>query len=72
MNGEFMKNDIAKAAAQTAPPIGATGFHWWQWFTSHDLNWHLAALVSVATLFYIGLQSYYLIRNNGKKVINEP
>lgn len=69
MTGESMKNDIAKAAVQSAPPIGATGFQWWQWFNSHDLNWYLAALVSVATLFYIGLQSYYLIKNNGKKVI---
>lgn len=64
-----MKNDLSKIVVQSAPPIGATGFQWWHWFVSHDLNWYLAALVSVATLFYIGLQSYYLIRNNGKKVI---
>jgi hypothetical protein len=64
-----MKNDIAKAAVQSAPPLGATGFQWWQWLNSHDLNWYLAALVSFATLFYIALQSYYLIKNNGKKVI---
>lgn len=64
-----MKNEIAKSAIQAAPPVGVTGWQWWNWFAGHDLNWYLAALVSVATLFYIGLQSFYLIRNNGKKVI---
>jgi hypothetical protein len=67
-----MKNDIAKAAMQSAPPVGVNGWQWWNWASGHDLNWYLALLVSLATLFWIGLQSYYLIRNNGRKVINEP
>jgi hypothetical protein len=67
-----MKNDIAKAAAQSIPPVSVNGWQWWNWMAGHDLNWYLAVMVSVATLFWIGLQSYYLIRNNGKKVLNEP
>jgi hypothetical protein len=68
MNNDIAR-DVAKSVVQSAPPVGVSV---WQWFGSHDLNWYLAALVSVATLFYIGLQSFYLVRNNGKKVINEP
>jgi hypothetical protein len=64
-----MKNETAKSAIQAAPPIGVSSWQWWNWFAGHDLNWYLAALVSMATLIYIGLQSYYLIRNNRKKVV---
>jgi len=64
-----MKNDIAKIAVQSAPAVGGSGFQWWQWLSTHDLNWYLAALVSAATLFYIGLQSYYLIRNKGRRFV---
>jgi hypothetical protein len=64
-----MKNEIAKSAAQALPPIGVNSWQWWNWVSGHDMNWYLTACVSVATLFYIGLQSFYLIRNNGKKVV---
>jgi hypothetical protein len=57
--GETMK-DIAASAVKAVPPIGA---NWWLWLQSHDINWYVAA----ATLVYIGLQSYYLIRNKGRK-----
>lgn len=62
-----MKNEITKSVAQSALPAGVNGWQWWNWISGHDLNWYLAALVSVATLFFIGLQSYYLIRNKGLK-----
>jgi hypothetical protein len=61
-----MKNDIVKSVAASSPPVG---INLWQWFGTHDLNWYLSAMVSVATLIYIALQVYYLRRNNGKKVI---
>lgn len=53
-------NDLASSVVKAAPPIGA---NWWFWFMSHDINWYVA----LATLAYIGLQSYYLIRNKGRK-----
>lgn len=59
MNGETMK-DITASTAKAAPPIGA---NWWLWLQSHDINWYVAA----ATIVYIGLQAYYLIRNNGHR-----
>lgn len=52
--------DVASSVAKAAPPLGA---NWWLWLQSHDINWYVA----VATLIYIGLQSYYLIRNKGMK-----
>jgi hypothetical protein len=64
-----MNKEIVKSAMQSAPPVGVSGWQWWNWVAGHDLNWYLAALVSVATLFYIGLQSYYLIKNKGRRVI---
>lgn len=59
-----MRNGISKSVSQAAPPIGV---NMWQWFGAHDLNWYLSSLVSIATILYIGMQVYYLRRNNGKK-----
>lgn len=55
-----MKNEIAKSVVQTTPPIGG---NLWIWLSSHDINWWVA----LATIAFIGLQSYYLIRNKGQK-----
>ena len=57
-------NDAAASLAKATPPVGANAF---LLLTSHDINWYVAA----ATLVYIGLQSYYLIRNNGRRSNNE-
>jgi len=37
------------------------GSNVWLWLQSHDINWWVA----LATLGYIGLQAYYLIRTKG-------
>jgi hypothetical protein len=55
-----MKNEIAKSAAQATPPLGG---NLWIWLNSHDINWYVAA----ATIAFIALQAYYLIRNKGLK-----
>lgn len=52
--------DIAASAVKAVPPIGA---NWWLWLESHDINWYVAA----STIAYIGLQGFYLIRNNGRR-----
>ncbi|MDN8001441.1 hypothetical protein QZN00_30420, partial [Burkholderia multivorans] len=41
----------------------AIGSNFWIWLSSHDINWWVA----LATLGYIGLQSYYLIKNKGRR-----
>ncbi|WP_244122575.1 hypothetical protein [Burkholderia multivorans] len=41
------------------------GSNFWLWLTSHDINWWVA----VATITYIGLQAYYLIKNKGKRAL---
>jgi hypothetical protein len=56
----MMKNDIAASIVKAAPP---TGTNLWLWLASHDINWWVAA----ATIGYIGLQVYYLIRNKGSR-----
>ena len=53
-------NDLSAGAAKVAPPVGA---NYWLWLSSHDINWWVA----VATIAYIGLQAFYLIKNKGKK-----
>lgn len=53
-------SDLAASAVKAAPPVGA---NYWLWFQSHDINWYVAA----ATIVYIGLQAFYLIRNNGRR-----
>lgn len=58
-----MKNETIKSVAQCLPPIGV---NIWQWVGSHDLNWWLSVLVSMATLVYIGLQVHYLRRSKGR------
>jgi len=57
--GNQMK-DIAASAVKAVPPIGA---NWWLWLQSHDINWYVAA----ATIAYLSLQAFYLIRNNGRR-----
>ncbi|MEI5996838.1 hypothetical protein H3V53_06370 [Paraburkholderia bengalensis] len=52
--------DVASSVAKAAPPLGA---NWWLWLQSHDINWYVAA----ATIVYIGLQAFYLVRNNGRR-----
>lgn len=58
--GELMKSDLATSAVKAAPAVGS---NFWLWLTSHDINWYVA----LATLGYIGLQAYYLIKNKGKR-----
>ncbi|MDR8920565.1 hypothetical protein FEP54_00667 [Burkholderia multivorans] len=55
-----MKNDLAISAVKAAPAVVS---NFWLWLTSHDINWWVA----VATITYIGLQAYYLIKNKGKR-----
>ena len=58
--GEQMKSDVVASAVKAAPAIGG---NFWLWLTSHDINWYVA----LATLGYIGLQAYYLIKNKRKR-----
>ncbi|WP_258048551.1 hypothetical protein [Burkholderia anthinoferrum] len=60
--GESMKSDLATSAAKVAPAVGS---NFWLWLTSHDINWWVA----VATIAYIGLQAYYLVKNKGKRAL---
>ncbi|KVM83500.1 hypothetical protein WT94_20810 [Burkholderia stagnalis] len=55
-----MKSDLAASAAMAS--LAALG-NFWLRLTSHDINWYVA----LATLGYIGLQAYYLIKNKGKR-----
>ncbi|MGF7130532.1 hypothetical protein P3T40_002007 [Paraburkholderia sp. EB58] len=57
---QMIKNDIAASIAKAAPPTGA---NLWIWLGSHDINWWVA----VATIGYIGLQAYYLIKSKGRR-----
>ncbi|WP_261316275.1 hypothetical protein [Burkholderia dolosa] len=41
------------------------GGNFWLWLTNHDINWWVA----VATIAYIGLQAYYLVKNKGKRAL---
>ncbi|MDF0501641.1 hypothetical protein POK33_13020 [Burkholderia cenocepacia] len=50
------------SAAKAAPAVGS---NFWLWLTGHDINWWVA----VATIAYIGLQAYYLIKNKGKRAL---
>ncbi|WP_070105622.1 hypothetical protein [Burkholderia plantarii] len=59
-----MRSDLASSAAKAAPAIGG---NYWLWLTSHDINWWVA----LATLCYIGLQAYYLIRNKGRREMTD-
>lgn len=58
--GGSMKSEVVASAAKAAPAVGS---NFWLWLTSHDINWYVA----LATLGYIGLQAYYLIKNKGKR-----
>lgn len=58
--GGSMKSEVVASAAKAAPAVGS---NFWLWLTNHDINWYVA----LATLVYIGLQAYYLIKNKGKR-----
>lgn len=60
--GDLMKSDLATSAAKVAPAVGS---NFWLWLTGHDINWWVA----VATIAYIGLQAYYLVKNKGKRAL---
>lgn len=51
-----MKDDIASSVLKTGPAVGA---NFWLWLNSHDINW----FVAMATLIYIALQGYVLVRD---------
>ncbi|WP_205169117.1 hypothetical protein [Burkholderia sp. LMG 13014] len=55
-----MKSDLAASVAKALPAVGS---NFWLWLTNHDINWYVA----LATLCYVGLQAYYLIKNKGKR-----
>ncbi|MGQ7907214.1 hypothetical protein [Burkholderia sp. BC1] len=57
-----MKNDLVASAVKVAPAVGGNV---WLWLKSHDINWW----VSVATIAYIGLQAYYLIKDKGRRAL---
>lgn len=48
--------DLGASAAKAVPAVGA---NWWFWFSTHDINW----FVALATLVYISLQVYVLVRD---------
>ncbi len=60
--GDSMKNDLVASAVKVAPAVGG---NFWLWLTGHDINWWVA----VATIAYIGLQAYYLVKNKGKRAL---
>lgn len=51
-----MQNEVANSAAKALPPVGSNV---WIWLQTHDINWWVAA----ATLVYVGLQVYVLVRD---------
>lgn len=51
-----MKDDVVASAVKASPAVGVNA---WLWFTSHDINWYVA----LATLAYILLQAYVLVRD---------
>lgn len=51
-----MKDELAAASAKAAPPLAVTGSH-----VIFDLT--LSEWVAVATLIYIALQAFVLVRN---------
>ncbi|MCA8328843.1 hypothetical protein LGN28_13055 [Burkholderia cepacia] len=60
--GGSMKSEVVASAAKAVPAVGG---NLWLWLTSHDINWWVA----VATIAYIGLQAYYLVKNKGKRAL---
>ena len=58
----MVKNDITTSIAKAAPPTAA---NFWLWLVAHDINWWVA----VATLIYVGLQGYVLVRD---KLVHRP
>lgn len=68
-NGESMDQGTAAAVAsevvKASPAVGANA---WLWLTHHDINW----FVALATLIYIGLQAYVLVRDRIFRDEREP
>lgn len=52
----MLQNDTAASIAKVSPPVGANFF---LWLSTHDINWWVA----VATLIYVGLQVYVMVRD---------
>lgn len=55
-----MKDDIVAASVKAAPPVAVTGAH--QLFHLSLNDW-----VAIATLIYIILQAFFLVRNEMRK-----
>jgi len=55
-----MKEELSTAAAKAAPPVAVTG-------SSVFLDLTLNDWVAIATLAYLALQAFFLIRNELKK-----
>lgn len=47
------------AAGEALKSVPAVGANAWLWLTNHNLNWWVA----LATLIYIALQAYVLVRD---------
>ncbi len=52
----MVDNDVLASVAKVTPPVAYNG---WTWFVTHDINW----FVALATLVYISLQVYVLVRD---------
>ncbi|KUY54292.1 hypothetical protein [Burkholderia sp. RF2-non_BP3] len=57
-----MTSDLAASAAKVAHTVGC---NFWLWLIIHSVNrW-----VAVATIAYVGLQAYYVVKNSGKRAL---
>jgi hypothetical protein len=59
-----MKSEFVASMTKAAPAVGG---NFWLWLTNHDINWYVA----LATLGYIGLEAYYLIKNKGRRELSD-
>lgn len=51
-----MQNEAVPILARVTPPVASNA---WIWLETRDINWWVAA----ATLVYVGLQVYVLVRD---------
>lgn len=51
-----MQNEAVTSVVKATPPVAS---NFWIWLQTHDINWWVAA----ATLVYVGLQVYVLVRD---------
>lgn len=51
-----IQSEIAASAVKATPPVAS---NFWIWLQTRDINWWVAA----ATLVYVGLQVYVLVRD---------